>query len=134
MKNRIAVVSAIVLSVASFQGARALAQAVPSSRFGVRYVDHFTDKWGVQPSSGFAASRAHATSASGDLGLTPADLDLERHVIPGYEFADHNPAYYLRDNLFVDFDTRYRYLGRLAGGDGPGINTAEMTFNLDYRF
>lgn len=134
MKNRIAVVSAILLSVASFQGARAQAQAVPSSRFGVRYVEHFTEKWGVQPSSGFAASRAHPARASDDLGLTPADLDLERDVIPGYEFAGHNPAYYLRDNLSVAFDTRYRYLGRLAGDYGPGINTAEMTFSLDYRF
>jgi hypothetical protein len=42
--------------------------------------------------------------------------------------------YYLRANVFFDFDTRYRYLGKLVSGFGQGLNTAETTLSLDYRF
>jgi outer membrane beta-barrel protein len=42
--------------------------------------------------------------------------------------------YYLRDNLFVDFDARDRYLGRLVGNYGQGLNTAQTTLSLGYRF
>jgi outer membrane protein W len=42
--------------------------------------------------------------------------------------------YYLRANVFFDFDTRYRYLSKLVSGFGQGLNTAETTLSLDYRF
>jgi outer membrane protein W len=42
--------------------------------------------------------------------------------------------YYMTDNFFVDFDARYRYLSRLINNDGRGLNTAETTLSLGYRF
>ena len=42
--------------------------------------------------------------------------------------------YYMTDNFFVDFDARYRYLSRLIDNDGQGLNTAETTLSLGYRF
>jgi hypothetical protein len=36
--------------------------------------------------------------------------------------------------VFFDFDTRYRYLSKLVSGFGQGLNTAETTLSLDYRF
>jgi len=42
--------------------------------------------------------------------------------------------YYLRDNLFVDFDARYRYLSRVVSNYGQGLNTAQTTLSLGYRF
>ncbi|MGB6489069.1 MAG: outer membrane beta-barrel protein [Steroidobacteraceae bacterium] len=42
--------------------------------------------------------------------------------------------YYMTDNFFVDFDARYRYLSRLINNGGQGLNTAETTLSLGYRF
>jgi len=42
--------------------------------------------------------------------------------------------YYLGDKLFVDFDARYRYLSRLVSNYGQGLNTAQTTLSLGYRF
>jgi outer membrane protein len=42
--------------------------------------------------------------------------------------------YYLTSDLFIDFDARYRYLSRLLGPDGRGLNTGETTLSLAYRF
>ena len=42
--------------------------------------------------------------------------------------------YDLFDNFFLDFDARYRYLSRLTNDYGKGLNTAETTLGLGYRF
>jgi outer membrane protein W len=42
--------------------------------------------------------------------------------------------YYLFDDFFLDFDARYRYLSRLTSDYGKGLNTAETTLSLGYRF
>jgi outer membrane protein W len=42
--------------------------------------------------------------------------------------------YYLFDNFFLDFDARYRYLSRLTSDYGKGLNTAQTTLSLGYRF
>jgi opacity protein-like surface antigen len=42
--------------------------------------------------------------------------------------------YYLTGNFFVDFDARYRYLSRLINRNGEGLNTAETTLGVGYRF
>ncbi len=42
--------------------------------------------------------------------------------------------YYITDDLFIDFDARYRYLSRLINNDRQGLNTAETTFSLGYQF
>jgi opacity protein-like surface antigen len=42
--------------------------------------------------------------------------------------------YYLRDNIFIAFDTRYRYLSKLISEYGQELNTAETTLSLGYRF
>jgi hypothetical protein len=40
----------------------------------------------------------------------------------------------LRDNVFIDFDTRYRYLSKLVSDHGQGLNTAETTLSIGYQF
>jgi outer membrane protein W len=42
--------------------------------------------------------------------------------------------YYLWDNLFLDFDARYRYLSKLISNYGQSLNTAETTLSLGYQF
>jgi outer membrane protein W len=42
--------------------------------------------------------------------------------------------YYVLNNLFVDFDARYRYLSRLVSESGQGLNTAETTLSVGYQF
>jgi hypothetical protein len=42
--------------------------------------------------------------------------------------------YYLSHNLFIDFDAPYRYLGSLVSDYGQGLNTAETSLSLGYRF
>lgn len=42
--------------------------------------------------------------------------------------------YYVTDNLFVDFDVRYRYFSKLVSQNGAGLNTAETTLGIGWRF
>jgi opacity protein-like surface antigen len=42
--------------------------------------------------------------------------------------------YYVTDNLFVDLDSRYRYLSKLVNNYGQGLNTVETTFGVGWRF
>jgi hypothetical protein len=37
-------------------------------------------------------------------------------------------------SLGLDFDARYRYLSRLTSDYGKGLNTAQTTLSLGYRF
>jgi opacity protein-like surface antigen len=42
--------------------------------------------------------------------------------------------YFINRHLFVDFDARYRYYSRLVSGYGRGLNTAQTTLGLGWRF
>jgi opacity protein-like surface antigen len=42
--------------------------------------------------------------------------------------------YFLWDNVFIGLDARYRYLSKLVSEGGQGLNTAETTFSVGYRF
>ena len=42
--------------------------------------------------------------------------------------------YFLTNNLFVDVDSRYRYMNRLVSDFGRGLNTSETTVGVGYRF
>jgi opacity protein-like surface antigen len=42
--------------------------------------------------------------------------------------------YFLQDNVFVDFDSRYRYMNRLVNNFGQGMNTAQTTLSVGFRF
>ena len=42
--------------------------------------------------------------------------------------------YYMTNNLFVDFQTRYRYLNRLVNNSNQNLNTAETTLGIGWRF
>jgi outer membrane protein W len=67
----------------------------------------------------------------GVTGTTPVVLDDSN----GYTAnAGFGVKYYVTDNLFVDFDARYRYLSRLIDNDRQGLNTAQTTFSLGYQF
>jgi outer membrane beta-barrel protein len=42
--------------------------------------------------------------------------------------------YFLLEDMFVDFDARYRYVSKLVSDYGQSLNTAETTLSLGYRF
>jgi hypothetical protein len=42
--------------------------------------------------------------------------------------------YYITDNLFVDFNGRYRYYSRLVNNFGKGMNTAETSLGVGWHF
>jgi len=66
-----------------------------------------------------------------------ADLHLHWDVTSGHEFAGHEligAKYFLLDNLFVDFDPRFRDLNRPVSDDGQGLATTETGLTLAYRF
>ena len=42
--------------------------------------------------------------------------------------------YYITDNLFVDFNGRYRYYSRLVNNFGQGMNTAETSLGVGWHF
>jgi opacity protein-like surface antigen len=55
---------------------------------GLRYNYDFTDKWGVQVSSGYSWSRASRVPIGGNkLGLTTVDLDAVWNITPQFPFV-----------------------------------------------
>ena len=42
--------------------------------------------------------------------------------------------FFMSDAVFVDFDTRYRYLSKLMSTDAQRLNTAEVTLAVGDRF
>jgi outer membrane beta-barrel protein len=42
--------------------------------------------------------------------------------------------YYVMNNLFVDVETRYRYLSRLIRNSNQSLNTTETTISIGWRF
>lgn len=115
-----------------------------NSNLGLTTVD-LDAVWYVLPDSTLFGHRFSAYTVAG-AGYAWANLD---HALFG--FAGNRPItitdsngytanaglgakYYLLDNLFVDFDARYRYLSKLANDRGQGLNTAETTVSLGYEF
>jgi opacity protein-like surface antigen len=101
--------------------------------------------WYVIPNLSLAGHR-FATYTEVGMGYAWANLD---HGLFGY--AEQRPVgitdsngytanaglgakYYLTDNLFVDLDSRYRYLSKLANTYGQSLNTSETTLSLGYQF
>jgi outer membrane beta-barrel protein len=102
-------------------------------------------EWDILPDLQFAGHSLVPYSVVG-VGYAWANLD---HPVSGLAggtsitIKDSNgytgnaglgAKYYLRDNLFVDFDARYRYMSKLASNYGQGLNTAETTLSVGYRF
>jgi outer membrane beta-barrel protein len=80
--------------------------------------------------AGYAwANLDHALSAV--VGGTPVSISNSNGVTGN---AGLGAKYYLSDNLFIDFDARYRYLSKLVSNYGQGLNTAETSFSVGYRF
>lgn len=67
----------------------------------------------------------------GVVGTTPVRISDGNGYTANIGFG---AKYYLLDNLFVDFDVRYRYLSKLVTNHGQGLNTAVPTLGLGYRF
>jgi outer membrane protein W len=67
----------------------------------------------------------------GVIGTTPVTLTDSNGYTANVGLG---AKYYLTGNFFVDFDARYRYLSRLINRDGEGLNTAETTLGVGYRF
>ena len=68
---------------------------------------------------------------SGVVGGTPVSISPSNGVTGN---AGLGAKYYLSENLFIDFDARYRYLSKLVSNYGQGLNTAETNLDVRYRF
>jgi len=68
---------------------------------------------------------------SGEFGTTPVTLTDSNGWTANVGLG---AKYYLTSSFFVDFDARYRYLSRLINEGGQGLNTAETTLSVGYRF
>jgi len=67
----------------------------------------------------------------GSVGGTPVNITDSNGYTANVGLG---AKYYLTDNLFVDFDARYRYLSKLVSNYGQGMNTAETTLGVGWRF
>jgi outer membrane beta-barrel protein len=67
----------------------------------------------------------------GSIGGTPVNITDSNGYTANVGLG---AKYYLSDNLFVDFDARYRYLSKLVSNYGQGMNTAETTLGVGWRF
>jgi outer membrane protein W len=129
---------------AGYTPTRAEHAASGNSDLGLTTVD-LDAVWYVIPDLRLAGRQFTAYTEIG-AGYAWANLDH-----PLYGFAGARPVvltdsngytanvglgakYYLWDNLFVDFDARYRYLSKLVSDQGQGLNTAETTLSLGYQF
>jgi opacity protein-like surface antigen len=101
--------------------------------------------WNITPGFDLAAHPFMAYTVVG-IGYAWADLDRPTVTLSttapitvtgsnGYTAnIGLGAKYYLRSNVFIDFDTRYRYLSRVVSAPGQGLNSAETSLNLGYRF
>jgi opacity protein-like surface antigen len=68
---------------------------------------------------------------SGIVGAIPVNISDSN----GYTAnAGLGAKYFITKSLFVDVNARYRYMSRLVNNFGQGLNTAETTLSLGYRF
>jgi outer membrane beta-barrel protein len=123
---------------------RAEHAASGNSDLGLTTVD-LDAVWYVIPELSLAGHKFSAYTVAG-VGYAWADLDRDLSGFSGgrpvtltdsnsYTFnAGFGAKYYLMDNLFVDFDARYRYLNRLVSNLGQSLNTEETTLGLGYQF
>ncbi len=129
---------------AGYTPTRAEHMASGNSDLGLTTVD-LDAVWYVIPDFSLAGHRFTAYTVAG-VGYAWADLDHDLSGVAGgrpvtitdsnsYTFnAGFGAKYYLMDNLFVDFDARYRYLNRLVSDQGQSLNTEETTLGLGYQF
>jgi opacity protein-like surface antigen len=89
---------------------------------------------GFVPYSVIGAGYAWANldhALSGVVDGTPASI-FDGNGVTGN--AGVGAKYYLTTNLVIDFDERYRYLSKLVSNYGQGLNTAETSLGVGYRF
>jgi opacity protein-like surface antigen len=65
------------------------------------------------------------------VGTTPVTISDSNSYTAN---AGLGVKYFLQDNVFVDFDSRYRYMNRLVNHFGQGMNTAQTTLSVGFRF
>jgi hypothetical protein len=135
MNRRIPVLSLglVAVGLAALRAEPAAAQNSSGSQDVQIYVgEMFGDRLTDTPLSGVGYAWAHLNhELFGFAGTRPALLTDSN----GYTAnAGLGAKYYLFDNFFLDFDARYRYLSRLTSDYGKGLNTAQTTLSLGYRF
>lgn len=67
---------------------------------------------------------------SGFVGATPESISGSNGYTANWGLG---AKYFMTNTVFVDFDARYRYMSRLVN-NGQGLNTAETTLSVGYRF
>jgi opacity protein-like surface antigen len=129
---------------AGYTPARAAHAASGDSDLGLTTVD-LDAVWYVMPNFSLAGHPLSVYTEVG-VGYAWAQMDHTLYGLVGTRptaITDSNgytaniglgAKYYLWDNLFVDFDARYRYLSKLVSNYGQGLNTAETTVSLGYQF
>ena len=81
--------------------------------------------------AGVGYAWANVDTMTGLIGGKPTSISGSN----GYTAnAGLGAKYFLTNNLFVDVDSRYRYMNRLASDFGRGLNTSETTLGVGYRF
>jgi len=68
---------------------------------------------------------------TGDINGTPVALRDSNGFTANVGIG---AKYYLTGSLYVDFETRYRYLDRLVSNSNQNLNTAETTLGIGWRF
>jgi opacity protein-like surface antigen len=79
-------------------------------------------------------ARAQVSSGSQDVQIYAGEMFGDRLTDTPLSNMGLGAKYYLRDNVFIDFDTRYRYLRKLVSDHGQGLNTSETTLSIGYQF
>jgi outer membrane beta-barrel protein len=74
---------------------------------------------------------ANFDSMSGVIGTTLVTISDSNSYTAN---AGLGVKYFLKDNIFVDFDSRYRYMNRLVNNFGQDMNTAQTTLGVGFRF
>jgi outer membrane beta-barrel protein len=129
---------------AGYTPARASHVASGDSDLGLTTLD-LDAVWYVIPDLTLVGHRFSAYTEAG-VGYAWANLDRTIFGFSGTRpvaLTDSNgytanvglgARYYLWDNLFLNFDARYRYLSKLTSDLGQGLNTSETTLGLGYQF
>ncbi len=129
---------------AGYSPSRAGHVATGNTNLGVTTVD-VDAEWDILPNFTLAGHPFIPYAVAG-AGYAWANLD---HPLVGLEgktpvsITDSNgytanaglgAKFFVSDRVFVDFDARYRHFSKLVSTDSQGLNTAETTLAVGYRF
>jgi len=102
--------------------------------------------WNILPDYRFHGARIvpYAVAGAGYAWALDLDRPIQGTVGTNHVSLDDSNGYtanaglgakyYVTDNLFVDFNGRYRYFSRLVSSSGQALNTAEASLGVGWHF